>query len=232
MRRSPSDRPAGENPGVAFAQEAAVDARVEHAVRAAVAARRQELELLVEARVDAELEQLASEAVARRLTRPDETCSVCGVEPRLPSRTLCRPCLRVRNRELHAARVARRRIGDAAADDDEEPAPVSARDEQPEQARARTSGGANGAGRAGERLGSPEIRREPAARMSGCREPEHVEERGVGIAADELARRAGGALRADDLETWLRDAGLAQVTRAGLLVPTERGVEIANTLAS
>jgi hypothetical protein len=150
----------------------------------------------------------------------------------LANRTLCRDCHRARSRELHHVRVARRRNGDEAAADDEEPAPVSARDEQPEQARARTSGGANGAGRAGERLGSPESRWAPAARVNECREPEHVEERGAGITADELARRAGGALRAEDLETWLRDAGLAHVTCAGLLVPTERGVEIANALAS
>jgi hypothetical protein len=72
--------------------------------------------------------------------------------------------------------------------------------------------------------------------VSGCREPEHGEEHGARIAADGLARRTGRhgvlALRADELEAWLRDAGLAQVTSAGLLVPTERAVEIANALAS
>jgi hypothetical protein len=213
------DRPAGENQPVTAAAEA-LEERVQRVVEAAVEARRQELELLVEARVDAELEQLASEAVARRLTRP---CSVCGVEPRLPSRTVGRECLRARARELHAARVSRRHNGKAAADD-EEPEPVPSRDEQ------------NGGGRAGEPLRAPESRRSLAARVNGCRQPEHVEERAAGISADELARRAGRngvlALRADELEAWLRDTGLARVTSAGLLVPTERGVEIANGLAS
>ena len=148
-------------------------------------------------------------------------CTVCGGFPALPKRTVCRPCLRTRNRELHAARVARRRNGGAPGDADEEPHP------------ALTSSGRMPRR---ERVGSPESAAEPAGRVNGCREPEHVEERGAGIAADELARRTGRhgvlALTGDELEAWLRDTGLARVTSAGLLVPTERGVEIANALAS
>jgi hypothetical protein len=72
--------------------------------------------------------------------------------------------------------------------------------------------------------------------VSGCREPEHGEEHGAGLAADELARRTGRrgvcALRADKLEAWLLDEGLANRTPAGLLVPTERAFEIAGALAS
>jgi hypothetical protein len=72
--------------------------------------------------------------------------------------------------------------------------------------------------------------------VSGFREPERLEEHAAGISAGELARRArarsGHTLRADELERWLRVGGLAARSPTGLLVPTSRGVEIAEALAS
>jgi hypothetical protein len=183
---------------------AELEERVQRVVEAAVAARRSELEQLVEARVDAELEQLAGELVAARLAPAKRACSVCGVEPRLPQRTVCRPCLRVRARELHAAR---RRNGGGPGDD-----------EEPHQA-----GRVNGNGRRhGGRVGRPWTRPEPPTEEEGS--PELA---AGGIAAAELARHANNGNRLLDLpaaglETWLLDAGLAKRTAAGLLVPTGR----------
>ena len=84
----------------------------------------------------------------------------------------------------------------------------------------------------------PETPRESAVKVDGGSGPDEAGDAVTeAIAADELARRVrrGGAvtthhLSADELEAWLRDGGLAQVTSTGLLVPTERAVEIAGAL--
>jgi hypothetical protein len=203
---------------VAVAREASLEQRVEHAVRAAVDARREELVGLVRARLDAELGLLADELVAEQLTPRSSPglCSVCGRQPRLRQRTVCRGCLRVRARELHRRRVARRRNGTTPTTDDEEPDPA---------------GHVNGnGGRQGGRVGHPWTRQAPTTEEEGSPEPA-----AGGIAAGELARRANSGNRLLDLpaaglEAWLIDAGLAERDPAGLLVPTGRGVEIGGAL--
>jgi hypothetical protein len=224
-----SDRRAGENPVVAVAAEASLEERVQRAVHGAVTAHRAELEQMIRGRLDRELDAIATALVAEQIAQANGTpapetkplCSQCGAEPRLPGRTIGRTC---KHRQDWQRRKARRAT--APASDDEEPEP----------AHQRKANGA--AGGAGELLERAESRRKPPTGMSGCLEPEHVEEHTAGIAADELARRAGRSatavrrLTGDELEAWLRDAGLAQVTGAGLLVPTDRAVEIAGALTS
>ena len=228
-------RRARKNPVVAAVENASLGARVERAVEQAIAARRPDLEQLVRSRVDVVLQELAGEVLDEQLATDDEPhpaptdqdreprrvpdgellhqqlarrCSRCGSSDVLPERTVCRECHRARARELHAKRAARRRNGDT---DDDEPHPAAPAD----QGRKRRR----------EPVSSPESARNSVAGVS---------ENG-GIAAEELARRAGGhgvlALRSDVLEAWLLDGGLAQVTSAGLLVPTDRTHEIAAGLA-
>jgi hypothetical protein len=83
-------------------------------------------------------------------------------------------------------------------------------------------------------LSGPERRREQAAGVNGRPEPEHGQ--ATGISAAELARRVGSGdrlidLTASDLETWLIGGGLAQVTSAGLLIPTALGIELGRALS-
>jgi hypothetical protein len=193
---------------VAAVENASLEARVERAVEQAIAARRADLEHLVRSRVDVALQELAGEVLDQQLA---QRCTSCGGFPTLPSRTLCRDCHRARARELHAARVVRRRNGGTPADDEEpHPAPADL------DSKSRR-----------EPVRSPESAPNGAAGVS---------ESGGGIAAEELARRAGArnlpGLSAGELEAWLLGEGLARVTSAGLLVPTERTAAIAGALAS
>jgi hypothetical protein len=137
--RPPFGRRAGQNPVVTVLGEPRLEARVERAVRAAVGARRAELERLVRARVDEELARLAGDLVAAQLADTangaapaPRLCSRCGLEPALHHRTVGRECLRARARELAAGRRAERQ----SATDDEEPHPASiAADELARRAR-------------------------------------------------------------------------------------------------
>lgn len=123
----------------------------------------------------------------------------------------------VRTRDLHAARVARRRNGSAVAADDEEPHP----------APTHVTPAVDGRELPREPVRSPGSPADGAALVNG---------NGGGIAAEELARRVAArnlyGVPADELEAWLQDAGLAEATPAGLLVPTPRGRELAASLDS
>jgi hypothetical protein len=191
---------------VAVAAEGSLEERVERAVESAVAARRGELERLVGESVDAALEQLAGELVDAQLAR---RCANCGGTPLVARRTICRPCLRARRRELHAARVARRRNGTA---------PATSNGEEPHPARARESSNSG--------AGAQRDRHAPAHAGSA-----------QAIAPEELARRArrhtvrGRELGAGELAAWLRAAGLAELTTSGMLVATAAGIEIGAGLA-
>jgi hypothetical protein len=214
-------------PLVAVSEPAMLEARVERAVRAAVAERRAELEELVEARVDLELRALADELVAARLATNGAArdgsvvtlCARCGSEPALHHRTLCLACLRARRRELGAGRRARRQAS-ASTGDGEEPAPARA----------------NGTVRRPRGLvRRPERRWEPAAKVDGGSGPEQAVE---AIAADELARRVrrgrgvkAPGLSAGELEAWLVDGELARVD-GGLLVPTARCLELGGGISA
>jgi hypothetical protein len=135
----------------------------------------------------------------------------------LQNRSLCRDCHRARSRELHQAGAARRRNGGAPDDDDAEPHP----------APTQVTPGGDGRKRPREPVSSPESAADGAALVNG---------NGGGIAAEELARRVRArnlhGVSADELEAWLRGAGLAEATPAGLLVPTPRGRELAASLDS
>jgi hypothetical protein len=129
-------------PGLATSS---LEARIERAVHAAIAGRRAELEQLIRTRLDDELQALAGELLADRLAeangngavpseprtataaelrrRSSEPCSRCGVEPRMPGRTIGRRCKTRHDAERTARQRAERRelTAAAAAVVDEEP---------------------------------------------------------------------------------------------------------------
>jgi len=232
---SSSDRTSVHNHGVAVAANADLDERISRAVETAVAERRADLEQLVRSRIDLALQKLADELVTAELAngkheQPAGTklCAQCGREPRLPQRTVCRSCHRVRARETHAARVTRTA---ASSDSDEEPAPApSCKTVRANGARLQTGG-----------LGAPQTPREHPAQVNGYRDPDHAAatvrpDIVRGISAEELHRRSSRgfsnkySVSAAALERWLVRGAFAERTEAGLLVPTRQAVVIGESI--